>query len=231
MGLGSFLKKAVNTVAKVASYSGIPVVSQAGRVVDRIIPDADTGRPTLAPATVSRQYNASTPGIAPSSGTDLARIAAGLGGALGGASTIGPIAGYGVGTATYNALAPAFGNTGSSAVPAGVGGGLIGGQIVSPSFRQTAVAPPGYRIYRVTPEASAMLGGLQPGTAVAVLKRSPAAKILGIKAPKRPVLSIRDSEALRRAARAKARVAKIAKGAGLSVYTSPRKSCAPTRKR
>lgn len=108
--------------------------------------------------------------------------------------------------------------------------GFTGGQITAPGFTNDlmsvttvteARAPKGYRVHTVTPSTAPLLN-MEPGSKVAVRLGSTAARILGVKRSKKPVLSVRDSEALRRAARAKAKVAKISKGAGLHVYTTPR---------
>lgn len=127
-------------------------------------------------------------------------------------------------------------NLGPSTLPATMGapGNLQGftSDLMSVTFKQEARAPKGYRVHTVT-ESTAPLVGLQPGAKVAVRLGSTAARILGVKRSKKPVLSVTESEALRRAARAQKKVARVAKGAGLHVYTSARsnRSCSTKRSR
>ena len=114
------------------------------------------------------------------------------------------------------------------------GGGLqLGGMtsdLMSVTYKQEARAPKGYRVHTVT-DSTAPLVGLQPGSKVAVRLGSTAARMLGVKRSKKPVLSVTESEALRRAARAQKKVARVAKGAGLHVYTSARSNRSCTTKK
>lgn len=86
---------------------------------------------------------------------------------------------------------------------------------------QEARAPKGFRVHTVTPSTAPLLN-LPPGSKVSVRLGSTAARVLGVKRSKKPVISVRDSEALRRAARAKKKLATVSKGAGLHVYTTAR---------
>lgn len=123
-------------------------------------------------------------------------------------------------------------NFGPSALPAttsGASGGSIGANlfaadIVGVMEVKEARAPKGYRVHTVTPSTSPLLG--KPvGAKVAVRLGTDAARLLGVKRSKKPVLSVRDSEAIKRANRATNRVARVAKGAGLHVYkNAPRRS-------
>lgn len=106
--------------------------------------------------------------------------------------------------------------------------GGIASDLMSVAYVQEARAPKGFRVHTVTPSTAPLLG-MQPGEKVAVRLGSTAARILGVKRSKKPVISVRDSEALRRAARAKKKLARVSKGAGLHVYQSARSTS--TRKR
>jgi hypothetical protein len=93
---------------------------------------------------------------------------------------------------------------------------------------QEARAPKGFRVHTITPQTAPLLG-MAPGEKVSVRLNTGAARLLGVKRSKKPVLSVRDSQALRRAASAKKRVARIAKGTGLYVANN-RPTCSTKRR-
>lgn len=121
-------------------------------------------------------------------------------------------------------LGPSGVSSGSYASGGSIGANLFAADILGVSTVTEARAPKGYRVHTVTPSTSALLGK-PAGSKVAVRLGTEAARLLGVKRSKKPVLSVRDSEAIKRAGRATDRVARVAKGAGLHVYkNAPRRS-------
>lgn len=105
-----------------------------------------------------------------------------------------------------------------------IGANLFAADIIGVAEVKEARAPKGYRVHTVT-KGTAPLLGKPVGAKVAVRLGTEAARLLGVKRSKKPVLSVRDSEAIKRANRATDRVARVAKGAGLHVYkNAPRRS-------
>lgn len=155
------------------------------------------------------------------SGTKKPGVPAGIKSpALGGIPSLGvpSIPSISFGTGTMPATT-SYGSAGGS-----IGANLFAADIVGVAQVTEARAPKGYRVHTVTPSTAPLLG--KPvGSKVAVRLGTDAARLLGVKRSKKPVLSVRDSEAIKRASRATNRVARVAKGAGLHVYkNAPRRS-------
>lgn len=119
---------------------------------------------------------------------------------------------------------PSSVSNGSYASGGSIGANLFAADILGVAEVKEARAPKGYRVHTVT-KSTAPLLGKPVGAKVAVRLGTEAARLLGVKRSKKPVLSVRDSEAIKRAGRATDRVARVAKGAGLHVYkNAPRRS-------
>lgn len=162
--------------------------------------------------------------------SDLRRAAEGLlvGGGTAIAGLVGGPAGAAVFGTAYGAGRRLFAGGGPPAgAPAPGAPAIVEPQwaldLLPVSFRQEARAPKGFKVHTVTP-STAPLVGLNPGEKVAVRIGSKAASVLGVKRSKKPIISVRDSEAIRRANRAKKKLARVSKGAGLHVtMTKPRR--------
>lgn len=98
----------------------------------------------------------------------------------------------------------------------------FGPQIMPVTTVTEARAPKGYRVHTVTPSTAPLLG-MQPGAKVAVQLGSPAAKVLGVKRSKKPLVSVSETNAIRKAATAKRKLERAAKASGLHVYKNARR--------
>lgn len=224
MGLFSSIGKFVGGALKVAGdiLPG-PIGAVAGIAGGAIAPSRP--RPPAAPMV---SYGSPAPQISPIDRITGKTDATTVSGILSNTIRYSPFAGAANAVSDFTGYPIA---QGYAAAPAYQGGGglQLGGMtsdLMSVSYKQEARAPKGYRVHTVT-DSTAPLVGLQPGSKVAVRLGSTAARMLGVKRSKKPVLSVTESEALRRAARAQKKVARVAKGAGLHVYTSARstRSC------
>jgi hypothetical protein len=238
MGIGRFIRRGVRGVVKAGGLLPGPV-GLGARAVGGLL-----GRPRRQPIETRGAGgglingipipSAGGRGFAPSGGdgipSDIKRIIGGgitglfggLGGVAGGAP--GFLGGIVQGGRVARGLGfPIDAPPAQGGVPA-----VVTTDVLPVTVQPTARAPKGFRVHTVTPSTAGLLG-MPVGDKVAVRLGSTAARILGVKRSKKPVLSVRDSEALRRAARAKKRVAKIARGSGLHV--SMTRPCRTTRKR
>lgn len=112
--------------------------------------------------------------------------------------------------------------------PNGTVAGLYAADVTSVQAVKEARAPRGYRVHTVTPTTAPLLGK-NVGDKVAVRLGSEAARILGVKRSKKPPISVKEWEAVKRADRAQNKAATVAKKAGLHVYRTARSTS--TRKR
>jgi len=114
--------------------------------------------------------------------------------------------------------------------PGSLGINLTAADVVQVSSVKEARAPRGYRVHTVTNTTAPLLG--QPvGAKVAVRLGSEAARILGVRRSKKPPISVKEWEAVKRADRAQGKAATVAKKAGLHVYKTARSASKPRGRR
>ena len=213
----SRIKRGVGSIAKVAGSILPGPVGLAAKGVGALLGGGGVPRPAKLPSGVMAAMGGgggvptsvrrAAEGLLVGLGTATAGVAGGPGAAalFGGAVTAG-----------LRAFGPAMPGPGGTGTGTQIAKMPVTTDLMSVQFEQVARAPKGFRVHTVTP-STAPLVGLQPGSKVAVRLGSFAARQLGVKRSKRPVISIGDSEAIKRAARAKKKAGRLAKQAGLYV--------------
>lgn len=232
MGLGSLIRKVGKGIGSVSKFLPGPagtvgrLIGSAAGLGKRRPPAVRSGGGGIgrfaAPDSVQDQFRSGGGIQVP---RDLQRAAEGV--LVGGGTAIAGLLGGPAGAAVFGtafgagkrALGPLFGSGGGGPAAPAISEPGFALDLMPVTFRQEARAPKGFKVHTVTPSTAPLLG-LQPGEKVAVRLGSAAARVLGVKRSKKPVISVRDSEALRRAARAKKKLARVSKGAGLHVTMS-----------